>query len=95
MRHIKFDASGYIGYRNFTGFFFFVGFLLYEQDILDQIIISIIVHCNWFWSNVFPMTIISCQDSIPQCDFKFPEICDVIEKSISYGQDTFLLHIPQ
>ena len=25
------------------------------------------------------MTIISSEDSIPQCDFKLPEVCDVIE----------------
>ena len=26
------------------------------------------------------MTNISSEDSIPQCDFKLPEVCDVIEK---------------
>ena len=33
------------------------------------------------------MTIISYEDSISQCDFKLPEVCDVIH--LSYGQDTF------
>ena len=40
------------------------------------------------------MTIISSEDSISHCDFKLPEVCDVI-KNMSYGQDTFLLHSPQ
>ena len=37
------------------------------------------------------MTIISSEDSIPQCDFKLLEVCDVIEICMSYGQDTFSL----
>ena len=40
------------------------------------------------------MTIISSEDSISHCDFKLPEVCDVI-KNMSYGQDTFLLHCPK
>ena len=35
------------------------------------------------------MAIISFEDSMTQCDFKLPEICDVIEKFMGYGQDTF------
>ena len=66
----------------------------YGQDIFDQIIISIILHCHWCWNHIFLMTIISSKDSIPQCDFKLSDVCDVVEKCMSYGQDTFLLHCP-
>ena len=93
MCHVKFDGSGFIGYRNFASFvveFFF----LYGQGNLYQIIISIILHCHWCWYNIFH-DIISSEDSIPKYDFKLPEICDVIEKCMSYRQDTFLLHCPQ
>ena len=41
------------------------------------------------------MTIISYEDFIPQYDFKLPEVYDVAEKCMSYGQDTFSLHGPQ
>ena len=67
--------------------FFVVDFFLYGQDIFDQNIISIILHCHWSWYNIFLMSIISSKDSIPQCDFKLPEVCDVIEKCMSYGQE--------
>ena len=70
-------------------------FFLYGQDIFDKIITSIIIHCNWCWNISFLMTIISSEDSIPQCDFKLPDVCDVVGKCLSYGQDTFLLHCPQ
>ena len=41
MRHVKFDGSGFIGFRNLH---FIVDFFLYELDIFNQIIISIILH---------------------------------------------------
>ena len=37
------------------------------------------------------MTLISFEDSIRQCDFKFQEICDVTEKNMSYGRDSFFV----
>ena len=54
---MKFDGSGFIGFRNFA--LFVVDFFLYGQDIFDQNIISIILHCHWRWYNIFLMTIIS------------------------------------
>ena len=36
-------------------------------------------HNSTCWYNIFLMTIISFEDSIPQCDFKLTEICYVIE----------------
>ena len=71
-----------------------LSFFLYGQDIFDQIIISIILHCHWCWNNISLMTIISSEDSIRQCGFKLSDVCD-LEICISYGQDTFLLHCPQ
>ena len=71
---------------------FLLSIFFYGQDIFSQIIISIILHCHWCWYNVFRMAIIRSGDSIPQCDFKLPEVCDVIETCMSYGQDTLLLH---
>ena len=55
MRHVKFDGSGFIGFRNLA--LFVVVFFLYGQDIFDQNIISIILH--WRGYNIFLMTIIS------------------------------------
>ena len=92
MCHVKFDGSRFIGFRNFA--LFGVYFFLYGQDIFDQNIFFEILHCHWRWYNIFLMAIISSEDSITQCDFKLPELCDVI-KNMSYGQDTFLLHCPQ
>ena len=77
MRHVKFDGSGFIGFGNFASFV--AGFFLYGQCILVQIIISIIIRYHWCLFNIFHMIIISSEDSIPQCEFKPAEICDVIE----------------
>ena len=77
MPHVKFDGSRFIGLRNFA--FFVVDFFRYGQDIFDRNLVSIILHCHWRWYNTFHMTIISSEDSIPQCDFKLPEVCDVID----------------
>ena len=87
MRHVKFVG---FGFRNFA--FFVVDFFLYGQDIFDQIIISLILHCHWCWYNIILLTIISSEDCIPQCGFKFPEVSDIIE---TCGHDTLLLYCPQ
>ena len=89
MRVVKFDGPGFIGFRYFA--VFVVDFFLYGQDIFDQNVISIILHCHWCWYNMFLMTIISSEDSIPKCGFKLPEVCDIIEKCMPYGQDRTLL----
>ena len=70
-------------------------FFLHGQGSLVQIIISIFLRYCWCWFSIFNETIISSEDSIPQCDFELPEICDVIEKCMGYGQDTLLLHCTQ
>ena len=67
-------------------------FFLYGQDILVQIIISITLRYHWRWLDIFHMTIIKSEESIPKCDFKRPEICDVKEKCMGDGQDT-CMHI--
>ena len=72
MLHVKFDGSGFIGLRNFA--LFVVDFFLYGQDIFDRNKNSIILHCHWRWYNIFLMTIISSEDSIPQCGFELPEV---------------------
>ena len=41
-----------------------------------------ILHCHWCWYNILLITIISSEDSIPQCDFKLPEIFNVIDKYV-------------
>ena len=92
MRHVKFYGSGFIGFRNFA--YFVVNFFSTGQDVFDQIII-ILHDCHWCCNNILLKTIISSEDSIPQCDFKLPDVCDVVEKYMSYGQNTFLLRCPQ
>ena len=68
MRHVKFDGSMFIGFGKFAFFF--------SLRTEHQIIISIILRYHWCWFNIFHMAIINSENSIPQCDFKLPEICD-------------------
>ena len=40
------------------------------------------------------MTIISSEDSIPQCDFKLPDVCDVVEKMYVLRTGHFFVSLP-